>query len=211
MYAKDKRNKNRRKGKEQKNRMGILGKLFLAFAKIGVLTFGGGLTMLPMLKHELVEQKRWVTEDEILDYYAVGQCTPGIIAVNVSTFIGYKKAGIIGGVIATLGMISPSIVIITIIAGILTTFMNNVWVASALMGIRGVVCALLVQTVITLAKKSIEDYFCAFIFIGVFVASFLFSLPSVLAVVITGILGIMMYQVKERKGKEKKAEDKKGK
>ncbi len=185
--------------------MGILGELFFAFAKIGVLTFGGGLTMLPMLKHELVEQKKWVTEDEILDYYAVGQCTPGIIAVNVSTFIGYKKAGIIGAVISTLGMITPSVVIITVIAGILTTFMNNVWVASALMGIRGVVCALLVQTVITLAKKSIEDYFCAFIFIGVFVASFLFSLPSVVAVIITGLLGIFMYKIKEkkRKGREK--------
>ena len=72
--------------------------LYFAFFRIGGLTFGGGLTMLPMLKHELVEKKKWVTEDEILDYYAVGQCTPGIIAVNVATFVGYKKRGVIGGI-----------------------------------------------------------------------------------------------------------------
>lgn len=101
--------------------------LYWAFFRIGGLTFGGGLTMLPMLKYELVEKNGWVTEEELIDCYAIGQCTPGIIAVNTATFVGYKKRGVIGGIISTLGMISPSIVIITLIALCLEQFMDNVW------------------------------------------------------------------------------------
>lgn len=170
----------------------LLVELFFAFARIGVLTFGGGLAMLPMLKHELVVKKNWVTEDEILDYYAVGQCTPGIIAVNVATFIGYKKAGIIGGIISTLGIVTPSVIIITILATILTNVMDNPIVASALTGIRGVVCALLIHTVILLTKKSIEDLWCGTIFILVILTGFLLELPSVVIVIISGILGIII-------------------
>lgn len=179
--------------------MNLLFELFLSFAKIGVLTFGGGLAMLPMLKFELVSKREWVTEDEILDYYAVGQCTPGIIAVNVATFIGYKKAGIIGGIISTVGIVTPSVIIITLIATVLKNFMDNVYVVSALTGIRGVVCALLINTVYLLARKSIEDVWCAIIFVGVIVAGFFFGLPSVAIVVISGILGVIIQAVKQRK------------
>lgn len=171
--------------------------LFIAFAKIGVLTFGGGLAMLPMLKYELVTKRGWVTEDEILDYYAVGQCTPGIIAVNVATFIGFKRYSIIGGIVATLGMIFPSVVIITVLATILTNVMSNPLVASALTGIRGVVCALLLNTVFILAKKSIEDIWCAIIFAVVIILAFVFHLPSVLIVILAGIAGVIIQLMKK--------------
>ena len=90
--------------------------LYWSFFKIGGLTFGGGLSMLPMLERELVQRRKWVTEEEILDFYAIGQCTPGIIAVNTATFVGYKKEKILGGIFATLGMISPSIIVISLVA-----------------------------------------------------------------------------------------------
>ena len=100
--------------------------LFWTFAKMGVMTFGGGYAMLPILQREVVENKRWVTEEEIMDYYAIGQCTPGIIAVNTATFIGQKIRGIAGGIVATLGLVFPSVVIISILAGLITNFSHLV-------------------------------------------------------------------------------------
>ena len=116
--------------------------LFWTFCKIGALTFGGGYAMLPLIQREIVENKKWSTEKEILDYYAVGQCTPGVIAVNTATFIGYKLRGIIGGIVATLGVIFPSIVIILIIATFLQNFADLAIVQSAFAGIRVAVVAL---------------------------------------------------------------------
>ena len=99
--------------------MNILLDMFLTFARVGVMTFGGGYAMLPILQREVVEKKQWATEEELMDYYAIGQCTPGVIAVNTSTFIGHKLAGIPGSLAASLGFISPSILIITVIAAFL--------------------------------------------------------------------------------------------
>ena len=96
--------------------------LYLTFARIGVCTFGGGYAMLPILQREVVENRHWATEDELMDYYAIGQCTPGIIAVNTATFVGQKTAGIAGGIIATLGVVFPSLIIITIIAAFIQNF-----------------------------------------------------------------------------------------
>lgn len=171
--------------------MKLLLDLFLSFAKVGLFTFGGGLAMLPMLKAEVVEKKGWATEDELLDYYAVGQCTPGIIAVNTATFIGFNKKGIAGGIVATFGVVFPSVVIILLIASILAGFIDVPLVASALTGIRAVVCALMANTVIALAKKSLVDWFCAGIFIGTFVLSFVLAVPSVAIVVVAGLLGVL--------------------
>lgn len=171
--------------------------LFLAFAKIGVMTFGGGLTMLPMLTREIVEKRKWASEEQLLDYYAVGQCTPGIIAVNTATFIGYSQAGILGGIFATVGMVTPSIIIIITVAAVLQQFMDYRIVASALMGIRAIVCALLMHTVITLAKKSLVDIITAMIFIIGVVLCFLFNLTPILIVVIGGIIGVVTSKIKE--------------
>ena len=132
--------------------------LFWTFCKIGALTFGGGYAMLPLIQREIVENKKWSTEKEILDYYAVGQCTPGVIAVNTATFIGYKLKGIIGGIVATLGVIFPSIVIILIIATFLQNFADLAIVQSAFAGIRVAVVALIITTVVKLIKSSIKDY-----------------------------------------------------
>ncbi len=166
--------------------------LFISFFKIGGLTFGGGLTMLPMLEYELVTKRKWIESDELLDYYAIGQCTPGIIAVNTATFVGYKKRGIMGGIFSTLGMVSPSILIITIVALFLKGFMDNVWFQHALMGIRGVVCALMINTVINLGKKSLKDTIGWIVCIVVFVLAFLTNIPTVVLVLSAAVLGLII-------------------
>lgn len=164
--------------------------LYLAFFRIGGLTFGGGLTMLPMLKYELVEKKNWVTEDDLLDYYAVGQCTPGIIAVNVSTFVGYKKRGVIGAVFSTLGMVSPSLIIVSILAMFLQQFMDNEIVLHAVGGIKIVVCALMLNTVITMAKKTVKGWLTAVICLIAFALAMFTPVPTVLLVLCAGVFGI---------------------
>ena len=181
--------------------MKILLKLFLSFARIGGLTFGGGLAMLPMLKYELCEKHGWVTEDEIIDYYAIGQCTPGIIAVNCATFVGYKKKGIIGGVVATLGIVTPSVIIILLIASVLNIFMGNAILLHALAGIRIAACALITATVISLAKKGITDILCGIIFAAVLVISFFFDVPSIAIIAASGLVGIVAGIIKRRRKK----------
>lgn len=180
--------------------------LYWSFFKIGGLTFGGGLTMLPMLEHELVEKRDWITEDELLDCYAIGQCTPGIIAVNTATFVGYKKAGISGGIFGTLGMVSPSILIITIVAMFLRNFMDNVWFAHALMGVRGVVCALLMNTVINLGKKSLKSLVAWIIAAVILVLAFFTKLPTIILVLMAASAGIIIDLIKNRKSKNSQEE-----
>lgn len=165
--------------------------LYCAFFRIGGLTFGGGLTMLPMLKHELVEKKGWVTEEELLDYYAVGQCTPGIIAVNVSTFIGYKRRGVIGAIFSTLGMISPSLIIVSILAMFLEQFLSNETIKHAVGGIKIVVCALMVGTVVTMAKKTVKNVLCGIICVAACLLALFTEIPTVLVVVLAAIVGII--------------------
>lgn len=166
--------------------------LYMVFFRIGGLTFGGGLTMLPMLKYELEEKKKWVTEEELLDYYAIGQCTPGIIAVNVSTFVGFKRKGIGGAIFSTLGMISPSLIIVSILAMFLNQFMSNQIVGHAIAGVKVVVCALMLNTVITLAKKSFVSPICVVTGILAFALAVFTPVPSVLLVIAAGIFGIIL-------------------
>lgn len=176
-----------------------LWQLFIVFFRIGGLTFGGGLTMLPMLKYELVQKKNWVTEEELLDYYAVGQCTPGIIAVNTATFVGYKRQGIIGGIISTLGMVCPSVVIISIVATIFQSLIHNVWFQHAIMGIKGVVCALMLNTVLTLAKKSLVNKLCIVICLAAFLLAMFTPVPTILIVVAAGAFGVISEKVRNRR------------
>lgn len=171
--------------------------LYAAFFQIGGLTFGGGLTMLPMLKYELVEKRKWITEEELIDCYAIGQCTPGIIAVNTATFVGYKKRGVAGGIVSTLGMVSPSMIIITVIALCLTNFMDNVWLQHALMGVRGVVCALMLNTVITLAKKSLVSPITYGICGLAFLLSMFTDIPLIVIVLLSGVIGILIEKGKK--------------
>ena len=138
--------------------MSILVDLFLTFARIGVCTFGGGYAMLPILQRELVENKKWATETELADYYAVGQCTPGIIAVNTATFVGRSQAGVAGGVMATLGLVFPSLAIIMVIAAFLQNFMHLEFVAHAFNGVRAGVVALIASSIIKLFKNAVIDW-----------------------------------------------------
>lgn len=185
-----------------KDNFRALGQLYWAFLRIGGLTFGGGLAMLPMLRYELVEKKGWISEDELLDCYAIGQCTPGIIAVNTATFVGYKKKGVAGGIIATLGMVTPSLIIITLVAACLENFMDNVWLQHALMGVRGIVCALMLNTVINLARKSLVDRFTCIICGIVLALCLVTEIPTILIVVVSALVGIVSERLGRNRGED---------
>ena len=164
--------------------------LFWTFAKMGAVTFGGGYAMLPILQREVVEKKGWATEEEVMDYYAVGQCTPGIIAVNVATFIGQKLRGISGGIVATLGIVFPSLVIISILAGLIQNFAHIPVVINAFAGIRICVCVLILNAVVKLWKKAVVDKITLVIFLAVFLLSVFTGLGPVWFVLIAALAGI---------------------
>ena len=165
--------------------------LFFTFSKIGALTFGGGYAMLPIIQREIVEGKDWATEEEILDYYAVGQCTPGVIAVNTATFIGYKNRGIIGAIFATLGLVFPSLIIIMILASFLQSFSTLPLVQSAFAGIRIAVIALIIDTVIKLFKSSIKDILGIIICLLAFILSAFLNISPVYIVISAALLGLI--------------------
>ena len=163
--------------------------LFTAFFKIGLFTFGGGMSMLPMLQRELVESKKWLTEEEILNYFAIGQCTPGIIAVNVATFCGCKRAGLSGAIVSTIGIVCPSWIVITLIAGSISRFSDIVWIQRAMKGVYVAVAALLARAVFTFGKKIITDFVTAGIAAGAFLAMSVWNISGILIVLAAGIIG----------------------
>lgn len=163
--------------------------LFTAFFRIGLFTFGGGMSMLPMLQKELVESKKWLTEEEILNYFAIGQCTPGIIAVNVATFCGYKRAGLSGAIVSTVGIVCPSWIVITLIAGSISRFSDIVWIQRAMKGVYVAVAALLARAVFTFGKKIITDFVTAGIAVGAFLAMSVWNISGILIVLAAGIIG----------------------
>ena len=189
----------------------LLADLFLTFAKVGVMMFGGGYAMLPILQREIVENKGWSTEEQLADYYAIGQCTPGVIAVNTATFVGSENAGIAGGVFATLGVVSGPIVIITVIAAFLSGYMDLPAIAHAFSGIRACVVALILSSVIKLFKGAVKDWSTRIIYLIVLVlaaAGVFLATPANLAsvwniitspvflVLISGVLGLAIRSMK---------------
>lgn len=164
--------------------------LFLTFAKVGLLTFGGGYAMLPILQREIVENKKWVSEEELMDYFAIGQCTPGIIAVNTATFVGKKRRGIFGGIFATLGIIFPSLIIIMLLAGVIEAFSHIEWVQNAFNGISVCVCVLIINAVIKLLKKAVIDVPTFLIFTGVAILSVFTKISPAVFVIASAVLGI---------------------
>ena len=137
--------------------MKLLWQLFFSFFKVGLFTFGGGYAMIPLLQAELVEKRKWISESDLMNYFSIGQCTPGIIAVNVATFCGYKMKAKTGAVIATFGIIVPSMILIILIASVLHNFLDNPYVIHAFAGVRIVVVALIAETLISFWKKGIRD------------------------------------------------------
>lgn len=176
--------------------------LFFTFARVGLFTFGGGYAMLPLLEREVVRNKGWCTSEELMDMYAIGQCTPGIIAVNVSTYIGNKQKGPIGAIFSTLGIVSPSILIISILASVLTNFADLPIVQHAFGGIRIVVCALVTKTVSTMQKKNIKDIPSMLIFLLTFLAIVLIGVSPVFVVMIAGVAGVLIqrFYAAQKKG-----------
>ena len=172
--------------------------LFTSFFKIGIMTFGGGYAMLPMLEREIVTKHKWSTMEEIMDYFAIGQCTPGIIAVNTATFIGYKKRGIIGGIWATLGVITPSVIIITLLAGLIDMVAGNKYVEHAFAGISVAVCALLVQAVLKMAKSGIKDLFTVIVAVISFILAFAFDISPIIIVILAGVAAVIFKAVTEK-------------
>ena len=173
--------------------------LFISWFKMGLFTFGGGYAMLPMIQREVIEKYHWATEDEVMDYYAIGQCTPGIIAVNTATFIGYKVKGISGGIVATLGVVSPSLIIITLITALITNFSQLEIVQHALRGIQVAVCVLMFTAIEKLLKKGVVDIWTFLIFAAAFLLSYFTDLSTVILVVLAGIAGYVMFVTKSRK------------
>ncbi len=172
--------------------MKVLWQLFSVFFRIGAFTFGGGYAMLSLIQKEVVDNKKWATDEEVLDYYAVAQCTPGVIAVNTATFIGYKQKGVLGAIMATLGVVLPSLLIITVIATVLQNFMEYKIVQHIFGGIRVVVAVLIVNAVITMGKKAIKDLLCVFLAIASFSASLIFpGLSPVLVVLAAALIGLV--------------------
>lgn len=169
--------------------------LFAAFSKLGLFTFGGGYAMLPLLESEIVDKKHWATFDEITNYYAVGQCTPGIIAVNVSTFIGYYRKGIPGAFIATLGFCFPSLIIIVLIAAFIQNFAGLAIVQHALAGLRVGVCVLVLTSVWKLAKNGVKDGFGVAMFIIAFCLSLFTGISVVFITLGAGAAGYLAYKL----------------
>ncbi len=179
--------------------MGLMWEMFWTFAKVGVMTFGGGYAMLPILQREVVENKGWATEEELIDYFAIGQCTPGIIAVNTATFIGQKHVGTVGGVITTLGVVFPSLVIISLLAGVIEAFSHLAVVQHAFGGVRICVCVLILNAVVKLYKKAVVDKLTLGIFLLVALGSYFTDLSPVLFVLVAAVLGIALKTMEGKK------------
>ena len=169
-----------------------LWELFYTFAKVGVMTFGGGYAMLPILQREVVENKGWATEEELTDWFAIGQCTPGVIAVNTATFAGRKVLGNIGGVVATLGVVFPSLIIISLLAGVITTFAEVAWVKNAFAGIRVCVCVLIFNAVLKLWKGAVKDVWGLVIFLVILALSVFTKLSPIIYVLAAAVAGLLI-------------------
>ena len=189
--------------------MKMLLRLFLTFARIGGITFGGGYAMIPMFQKEVVERYGWATNEDLMDYYAIGQCTPGVIAVNVATFVGGKIKGIPGAIAATLGAVTPSIIILTIIAAFISNFHHLPIVQYAFCGIRAAVVALILSAILKLSKKSIVDIFTFIMFILIALLSFFTDLSPIIFVIAAGVCGLIinLSGIRNKIKKEEKKND----
>lgn len=173
--------------------MAELGKIFISFFKIGLFTFGGGYAMMPLFRQELIEKRKYITEDELIDYYSIGQCTPGVIAVNVATFTGYKIQQGWGAAVATLAIVLPSLLIIMALAGILNTLSDNPIVAHAFAGIRVGVIALILKEVIVLFRKAVATKFQISLFCIVLFLLFFMHLSAIAVVLLAACSGFIKH------------------
>ena len=182
--------------------------IYLKFFKIGAVTFGGGYAMLPILRREIVQKEQWLSEEQVIDFYAIGQSMPGIIAVNVGGFIGYTRKKESGAVAAALGVVSPCLVIITIIAACLANFQDNIYVRHALNAVSVCVCALIVDSIIAMWKKGVKDIFGLVLFVVMLLAMTFTKASPVVLVVLSATAGIAVKSVKEKNADKNGGKDK---
>lgn len=170
--------------------MNIYGDIFLTFARVGGLTFGGGYSMLPILEREVVQSRGWVREEELLDFYAISQVLPGMIAINTAIFIGNKMKGRAGGILAALGVAFPSLVIITLIAAFISGFMDLPMLQHAFAGVRACVFVLILNAIIRLFRGAVVDWFSLMLCGLIFLLSVLTDINPVLFVLGAAALGL---------------------
>lgn len=174
--------------------------LFLTFARISASCFGGGYAMLPFFQQELVEKKGWLTDEELLDLNAVAQCTPGVIAVNTATFCGYRVRGFWGAIWASIGILVPPILIVTIISAFFWSFAENPWVQHALTGVRACVCALIINSTIRLYRKAVLDVPTFLVFLAVFLLAAFVGLSPAILVIGAGLFGLAYHKIRKEGG-----------
>ena len=167
--------------------------LFLTFLKMGCITFGGGYAMIPILDRELIKKRGWISMEEVMDYYTIAQITPGIIAVNISTFIGYKRKGPLGGMLTTIGFVLPGVCFITVIAVFIRNVMDYPAVIHAFAGIRIAVGALILDTVVKMVKGIFRDWTALVLYIAAFALSAGWRVSPMLIILGAGIIGLIVY------------------
>ncbi len=173
--------------------------LFITFMKIGAFTFGGGYAMIPIIQREIVEKKKWISEDEMLEIIAISESTPGPMAINSATFVGYNIGGFFGALAATLGVVIPSFIIILVISGLLNLFKDNKIVKAVFAGIRLGVLALLIKTFVSLIKKSKHNFITYFILAGAFIAVAVFDVNAIFVILVCAFLGILFMLLERRR------------
>lgn len=175
----------------------IYWQLFISWFKISITTFGGGYSMLPMIEREIIKERGWVSNEEVLECYSIGQITPGIISVNAATLVGYKVKGTFGALCSTLGIVAPSVMLVSILSSIILQFYNDPIVLHALAGIQIGVCVLLVGSVYKMACASIKDYFSLIIFVMTFLVAFLTDISVIYIVIAILVAGLVFSFIKK--------------
>ena len=165
--------------------------LFLTFLKIGAFTFGGGYAMIPIIEKEMVEKHKWIKSEDILDIFAIAESTPGPIAINSATFIGYKIAGVFGSFCATFGVVLPSFVIISIISLVLREFSDIKAVQYAFNGIRAGVLALIIKALISMYKQCPKNLFSYIVLALAFLVVAIFNINVIYVVIGCGVIGLV--------------------
>lgn len=176
-----------------------LWQLFCSFFRIGAFTFGGGYAMIPLIQRETVEEKHWLTDDDILEILAIAESTPGPIAINSATFVGYRVAGVMGAFCATFGVVLPSLVIISILSYVIDAFKSNVYVAYAFWGIRAGVLALVTKALWTMFKKQPKKPFTYIIMFLALVAVAFFKVNTIIVLVVCAAAGLCFSIAADRK------------
>ncbi|MGL4989347.1 MAG: chromate transporter [Cetobacterium sp.] len=173
--------------------------IFITFFKIGLFTFGGGYAMIPLIEREMISEKKWIDKDELLEIISISQMTPGPIAINAATFIGKKRLGILGAISATLGVIAPSLIIITLISSFFAQSFLNPTMQKLFIGLRAGIAALILSSVVKLSKNTLNDYFSYIIFTVSLLALIFFNTSPILLIIIFGVGSIVFFTLKEGK------------